>query len=194
MRQDLLQRYAPEFRRALANHRYERTPDGIYFPESKALVNGVFRTRVNDADERIDANVMVYEGLDDILKVYFKQQAQRTAFYVAPFSGNVDPAQTLTALTFVATQTEFTNYTQSARPSWASDAEASQAVANATTPALFTADTGGGTVWGAALVTVAAKSNTGGILVACSKFGASRALLAGDKLSVEYAIAAADGT
>lgn len=194
MNQLMLQKHSNDFARALRNHRYERTPEGIYFPEQKALVTGVFRTRINGGPEQVDANVMLYAGLDDILKVYFKNSAQRTAFYVAPFSGNVEPAQTLTAATFPGTQTEFTNYDESARPSWASDAEASQAVANATTPALFTCSSGGGTVWGAGLTTVATKSNTGGLMVCCAKFAAARTLLEGDKLSIEYAIAAADGS
>lgn len=195
MNDALLRQHGSEFARALRNHRYELTPDGgIYFNESKSLFKGAFRTRLNDGPEQIDSNIMLFTGLDDILKVYFKNSSQRTAFYVAPFSGNVDPAQTLTAATFPATQTEFINYTQSARPTWASDAEASQAVANAAVPALFTCDTGGGTVWGAALSTVATKSSTSGLMVCCAKFAAARTLLAGDKLSIEYAIAAADGT
>jgi hypothetical protein len=152
----------------------------------------VFTTRVNGADERIDANLLTLAGLSDILRVYWAQSAQRTAFYIAPFADNVDPANTLTAATFNATLTEFINYDETARPAWAKDAEANQSIANATTPARFTISTGGGTVWGAALSTVATKSSGSGLIVPCSKFAAARVLLAADKLDIEYAITAAD--
>jgi len=192
---DTLMKHRTELSRALRNGHFERMDGGqLLFPKSGLIAGGSFRTRINGGDEQIDPNILVYTGLDDILAVYFAQSAQRTAFYIAPFSGNVSPAQSLTAATFPATMTEFTNYTESARPVWAKDPEASQNIANATTPARFTAGTGGGTVWGAALTTASAKSATSGLLVCCAKFEASRPLLAGDKLDIEYAISALDGT
>jgi hypothetical protein len=184
-----------ELSRALRNHHFERTDDGrLLFPRAGLVAAGAFRTWVNGADEQIDSNILVLTGLDDILKVYFAQSAQRTAFYIAPFSGNVAPVNTLDAATFPATQTEFINYTEATRPVWAKDAEATQNIANATTPARFTADTGGGTVWGAAMTTASAKSAITGLLVCCAQFAASRVLQATDKLDIEYAITAADGT
>lgn len=192
---DTLMRHRGELARALRNHHYENLPDGrVLFPQQGLIAAGVFRTRVNGGDERIDPNVLALAGLSNILSVYFAQASQAAAFYVAPFSDNETPANTLTAANFTATLTEFTNYTQTARPTWAKDAEASQSIANATTPARFTIDTGGGTVWGAALMTASAKSSTSGLLVCCAKFGAARVLLEGDNLDIEYAITAEDGS
>lgn len=192
---DQLMLHRAELSRALRNRRFERMDDGrLLFPEAGLIAAGVFRTWVNGAGEQIDPNILVLTGLDDILNVYFAQSSQRTAFYIAPFSGNVDPAPTLTAATFTATQTEFTNYTESTRVLWDKDAEATQSIANAGTPARFTAGSGGGTVWGAAMGTASAKSATSGLLVCCAKFSASRVLQTGDKLDIEYAITAADGS
>lgn len=190
---DALMKHRGEFARALANFQYETMPDGrVLFAKQGAVVGGVFRHRVNGADEQIDANVMMLAGLSDLLKTYFAQLAQHTAYYIAPYSAAADPADTMTAATFNGLLTEFTNYTESSRPTWAKDAEASQSIANTTTPARFTINTGGGTVWGAALSTAQAKSATSGVLVCCARFAAARVLLATDKLDIEYAISAAD--
>lgn len=179
-----------ELGRALRSFRFERTDDGrCYFPKAKIFVGGSFRHSVNGLDVRIDPNLVVAEGIDDILNVYFHGSAQRTAFYIAPFSGNVDPTDGLTAATFTATQTEFTNYTQSTRVVWNEAASASQSVSNTANPALFTIGSGGGTIWGVGLMTASVKSATTGVLVACTKFSAARSdLLEADKLSIEYTI------
>lgn len=191
---DTLMRNRNELARALRNHHYEAMDDGrVLFPRQGLIAAGVFRTWVNGGDERVDSNVLTLAGLSNILSVYFAQGSQAAAFYVAPFSDNEEPANTLTAATFASTLTEFTNYTQSTRPTWAKDAEASQSIGNATTPARFTIDAGGGTVWGASLITASAKSSTGGLLVPCSKFAAARVLLEGDNLDIEYTITAEDG-
>lgn len=191
---DSLMRHRSELARALRNHRYETMDDGrVLFPAQGVVVGGVFRTRVNGGDEQIDPNVLALAGLSNILAVYFDQAAQTAAHYIAPFSENEEPANTLTAANFNSTLTEFTNYTQSTRPTWAKDDEASQSIANAGTPARFTMDTGGGTIWGAALMTASAKSSTSGLLVCCAKFAVGRVLLAGDNLDIEYEITAADG-
>lgn len=192
MIQDLM-RYRTEVSRALANHHYEIASHGVLFPRSGLFIGGAFVTRLNGEDERIDANVVLYDGIDDILKVYFKQSAQRTAFYVAPFSNAVDPPPDLKAAQFPATMGEFTHYTEATRPVWTAGDVASQSVGNAAAPARFTSDATGGNVWGAALTTASAKSSTSGLMVCCARFGAVRALQnAGDKLDIEYTFVGTD--
>lgn len=192
---EILNRYRSEFSRALRNRQYERTPSGVLFPRQGVFLGGVFRTLINGEDEQIDSNVMLLGGLDDIIKVYFDQAAQRTAFFIAPFSNNVTPTDDLTNLTIVSTLGEFIHYTEANRQSWVNDAPAAQSVSNAATPAVFTADGTAGTVWGAWLTTSATKSSTASQLpVAASKFGGSRVLQPGDKLSIQYTFTAADGT
>jgi len=176
----LLQKYRNQVRRALEAHKWERQDDGlILLPELKMRLGG---------------NLVVNEGLSLFLVSTLAQGAQVTALFVAPFSGNVEPAASLTAATFTATMTEFTNYTQSARVAWAKDAESGQAIGNATTPSAFTIGSGGGTIWGAALVSASAKSSTAGKLVSCGKFAASRVLLAADALNLTYLFSASDAS
>lgn len=193
---DALKTHRSELARALRNFHFERREDGaLWFPTQGLVASGRFRHWLNGADEQIDANVVVYTGLDYILNAAFAQASQITAFYIPPFSGNVSPPPDLTAATFGSTMTEFTHYTEALRPVWAKDAIASHSIGNSTTPARFTSDATGGNVWGAALVSASAKGAGSGLLVCCAKFASIRTLTGiGDKLDIEYVITAADGS
>lgn len=184
-----------DLRQALRTHRYERTEDGrLLLPAARAFVGGVFTHTVNGRDSRVTPNDMVHEGLDDILSVYFKQGTQRTAFYIAPFSGNVtpDPA-TLTAATFASTQTEFIDYSETTRPVWTPGAVASQGIDNSGSLATFTVNQNSSTIWGFAMLTASPKQATTGLLVCCAKDATARDnLRSGDKLNVEYDLTAQD--
>lgn len=189
-----LLRHRAELNRVLANTRYERTESGLRVPSMKLELNGVFRHRVNDGPEAIDANLFLNGGLDDVLKVYFAQSAQRTAFYVVCFTNDIEVSPTLTAADFVSTMGEFTGYSETTRPVWAKGAEAAQAIGNGGTPAVFSANAAA-TVRGAALTTASAKSSTTGTMPTCSRFSVDRALAGPpDKLSIEYDISAVDGS
>lgn len=190
---NILKTHRAEIARALRNHKYERTESGVLFTKQKLMATGAFVTRVNGEDERIDPNMVVNQGLDDVLNVYFGNVAKRVNFYLAPFSGSGAITAGLTAATFPGTQTEFTNYTESGRVAWTAPTTTStQSLGNTASPARFTIGTGGGTIWGAAMTTVQTKSSTSGVLVAASLFSASRVLLAADKLDIEYILTASD--
>ena len=67
-----------DIQRALRGHTYEIVGDGrILLPKAKAFVGGVFEHNVNGLDPRVDPNLMVNEGLLDILLIYFDAHAQR---------------------------------------------------------------------------------------------------------------------
>ena len=92
-----------ELLRQLANHQYEVTPSGIYFEKTQALIGGTVGHLLNGRDYRLDDNTWTTEGLNYLLDTGFNRSSAATAFYVAPFSGNVTPASTLTAATFTST-------------------------------------------------------------------------------------------
>lgn len=191
-----LKSFRRDVARAVAGHQFELADKGrIFVPKARAYLGGVFQHDVNGADRRVDPNLLPSEGLIDILKVYFKSGTQRTAFYLAPFSGNVDPTDSLDGATFTETQTEFTNYSESARQAWTppTGALADASIDNSASPGVFTVNADTQTVWGFGLLTTQAKSDTNGILVACSKFAAARTgLMTGDKLNVQYSFTATD--
>ena len=187
MKNDLI-RHRREFSRALANHKYEVTPNGVYFPEAKAAVGGIMLTTVNGRDTAVDPNTYTIEGLNSLLTSGIKNGAQPAAFYVAPFSGNVAPATSLTAATFTATQTEFTNYDETSRPEFVDGAVSGGSLNNSASRAEITCSSGGGTVWGAGLISVATKSATTGVLMACVKFASARTLAESDVLAFQYTL------
>ncbi len=176
--------------RALKHRNYEIVDGGTIFMPSQALmIAGRYRHWHNGQDERIDDNLIVDEGLNLMLDVNFNDAAQVTAWYIALYSGNVAPVNTWDAANFTANSTEATNYTQSTRVAWTSNgASAGGVVSNSTSPAVFTAGSGGVTIWGAGLLSVATKSATTGKLQSAAQFGASRPLLAGDNLTIDYQV------
>lgn len=178
-------RHRNEVLRALRNNKYEVTPDGIYLPSMHAHAAGVFEHWKNGADHRVDPNIFVLSGLDTL----FTTGLTGGTFYLAPFSNNLAPVNTLTAATFPGTQGEFTNYTEGSRQQWVKDAYTNtQTLTNGGTKAVITANTGGGTVWGFGLTSASGKSATSGTLIACAQFASSRVLAATDTLTVQYTL------
>lgn len=180
-----------EFMRSLRNHQYEITPEGILFPKAGALATGWFVHDVNGQDIRFDKNKLVNEGMVHMLGVTLSNTAQKSAWYVGLFSANVTPAATVTAASWVADLTEFTNYDEAARPEWVEGAAANNSISNTNNKAAFTIATGGGTVNGAVLISSQTKSGVDGTLMAAAKFSASRTLLATDVLNIGYTVSLA---
>lgn len=139
-----------------------------------------------------DDNMVVDQGIMHFLNATLDQAAQNAAYYIALFSGNVTVVSTWTAANFTANSTEFTNYTESNRVLWANDVAAANSIGNDTTPAVFTIATGGGTVRGAALLSVATKSATTGVLIAASRFASDKVLAEDEELRIKYIIGGAD--
>lgn len=180
---------------ALAGHQFEFTDDArIFVPKHKVMLGGVFTTDKNGGDKSIDPNLVVNEGLVDILVVYFQQGSQRTAFYMAPFSGNVAPANGLTAATFASTQTEFTNYSEASRVPWTPPAApvTTPTVGNSASVATITVNADNQSVWGFGLLTAQAKGAVTGVLVAAAQFSKVKNVDSGDKLNSTYSFTAAD--
>lgn len=183
--------------RALRGHTYEVVEGGrVLIPNAKVYVGGVFEHNVNGLDACVDPNLMVSEGLINLLVVQFRNHAQNTAYYLAPFAGNVAPVGTLTAANFASTQTEFTNYSEATRPQWTPPGAdpVTPAIDNSASPGVCTINAAAQTVWGFGLIAGAsAKSATTGVLIAATQFAAARSNLnSGDKLNVTYSITATD--
>lgn len=155
--------------------------------DNEALhANGMFEVSINNGPWELIENLIPLEGRNYMLGAALDGVAQQTAFFIALFSGNVTPLDTWTAANFVANATEFTNYDEATRVSWAKGDVAAAAIDNSVTPALFTLGVGGGTVRGAALVTASAKSATTGILIAASRFVADKVLAEDDEIRIRY--------
>jgi len=172
----ILQTHRAEFLRAIENFHFERAGAGLYFPKQKVHIGGIFECEVRDPDgellapRQIAPNLVVDQALNDILGVYLVGGAQTTAFYIAPFSGNVSPAAGWTGANFASNATEYVNYSESGRQPWTPGSVASKSVDNTGSPAVFTITSGPATLRGAGVLSSATRSGTSGILVAATRF------------------------
>lgn len=187
---------------ALRNHAYERTEaGGLYLNRERAFIGGVFRTAYCPAGGefeswQVDPNRLVNEGLNYVLNAAFAGASQTSAFFLAPFSGNVTPAANWTGANFAAQSNEFTAYTNGTRLPWTVAPSTALSVGNtaAIAAATLTFDTGGPySLFGVGLLEASAKSSVTGRLIAATRFATPRTNLSGgDKLALEYVISAKD--
>lgn len=196
-----LGRFAREVAAAIRKFKYEVTENGIYLPAAKLHLGGVFRHGLVDADGglydvQLDPNRVVAEGINYMLGAAFGGATPVTAFNIAPYSGNVTPADNWTGANYASNATEFTAYTASNRLPWTTAGASAKSIGNsgAIAAATMTFSPGGPyTIYGAGLLQAQGKSATTGILVAATRFGSARSnMAAGDKLALEYVLSATD--
>jgi len=140
-------------------------------------------------DEWETHNLVVNQGLDSILGVYFTGVTPITSWYLAPFTGNYTPVATDTASTIVSNATECTAYTSTTRVAY-SGVEGSQQCTNSASPAVFTFNASA-TIYGAFLTSASTKSSTSGTLFAAAQFSTAKSVASNDQLSLTYTFSAA---
>ena len=137
-----------------------------------------------------EKNIVVNEGLNDVLAVFLGAGTQKTAWYVGLFEGNYTPVASLTAATVASAATESTAYDESTRRAWTPASAASQQISNVDSKAVFTMNATK-TLYGAFLVSNNTKGGTGGVLFAATRFPSARQVVATDQLLVTYTVQAA---
>ena len=186
-------RYLRELARLVRNHKWERTDDGgllIGF----AKVSGLYETYAPDGlGWQQDHNLLTTEGCNYLLSVVTGNTAGAT-FYVAPFGANVAVADTLTAATFTATQTELsTQYSETTRVAYVESVPASKSMNNTASPATVTAATANVLIYGIGLLSVSTKSATTGVLLSAANYATVRTMpTAGDTLGIKYTLTLAN--
>ena len=132
-------------------------------------------------------NLVVNQGLNDLLNVYLNAGSQKTQWYVGLFQGNYAPSLTDTASNWAANATEASNYTSATRPVWTPAAASAQSITNSASPASFTFNANI-TLYGIALVSNNVIGGTGGTLFSEATFAAPQAVTTGSQLLVTYAV------
>jgi hypothetical protein len=135
-------------------------------------------------------NVVVDEGLNNVLNAALRNVSAQTAWYLGLYVGAYTPVATETAATVAANSSEFTGYTGGARPQWRPAVAAAKSVTSAAQPAVFTFSANG-SINGAFLVSSSQISGTSGILMSIAAFTAAKAVTAGDQLTLTYVMTAA---
>lgn len=180
--------------RALEHNDYEAVGEnGILVEKMRFDLGGRWRGFHNGQLFAEGPNLVPAAFRSYALKAALAGFSQTSAWYVAPFINDVDPTSALTAANFEATLDEFTNYTEATRPAWTQGAESGQAISNAASLARITADTGGGTINGVVLISVATKGSAAGLLASAYHFDDTRTIQAGDTLDFEYEMQANEG-
>lgn len=164
-------------------------------PLAKARAGGVYRVECVSADGKVKwveeaHNLVVNEGLQNMVAAYLDAATQTTTWYVGLITGP-GSGTTIAAGNTLATHagwTEFTNYTgnrKTATFGTATTADPS-VIDNSASPASFAISGAGGTVAGAFLASVA--TGTSGILFSASDFQSpgDRVVVSGDTLNVTY--------
>jgi hypothetical protein len=164
-------------------------------PFAKARAGGVYRVECVGADGKVKwveeaHNLVVNEGLQNMVAAYLDAATQTTTWYVGLITGP-GSGTTIAAGDTLVTHggwTEFTNYTgnrKTATFGTATTADPS-VIDNSASPASFSISGAGGTVAGAFLASVA--TGTSGILFSASDFQSpgDRVVVNGDTLNVTY--------
>lgn len=138
-------------------------------------------------------NLVVNEGLTDVLDVYFKSGTQSATWYIAIYGDDQTPAAGWTYA--VPVYTEFTNYDESTREEWVEGAISSQSLDNSASPAEYTCTSGTNTIYGASMVNVSTKGDVAsgsGVMFSAAKFSSSRPFNTAEVLKIVVTINAQD--
>jgi len=183
-------RHAREFRRDIANHKYDVSDEGVLFPKSRVWISGEYEDNYG-----VTPNLVPTEGLNHLLMVALSDTAKLNTFYLALYSADYTPVAGITAATFTSTATELTSnsegYSETVRQTWTPAAAASGSIDNYASKADFTIATASSvTIRGAALLSASAKGATSGVLISIAKFATARVEYNGNLYSLGYRVTA----
>lgn len=169
--------------------------EGLYLPDSKLMIGGVFVHDVNGEDEKKDKNIVVNEGLIYIINTSFAAVAQQASWFIGIYGTSITPVPTHDASTFAGAAGLAgelnVQYNPGTRPAYVLDTTTLSNVFNSGTPATFTM-VSPDTVEGALLIADSNKSGNTGPMAAAARFSAARVLVASDVLNVSYQLTIAD--
>lgn len=78
--------------------------------------HAVFDVSINGGPRTYFHNLVPTQGRNTLLDVVFGSMSKPSGLFLAPFSGNVTPANSWTGVNFNDVATEFINYTAATRP------------------------------------------------------------------------------
>lgn len=183
-------RFVRDFRRQMRDRKFEISPEGLYFPQAKAVMIGEVEAWLGSGERRQTCfNSWTLEGFTHMLATEIGDGAKVSTWYLAPFSGNVAVSENATAATFASTYTELTNtyYSESTRIAYVEGTPASGQVDNYSSPAVITAATANVTVAGFGMLSVSTKGSASGTLLALHKYSTAYVIPeSGGTLGLKY--------
>ncbi|HAR06003.1 MAG TPA: hypothetical protein DCR72_10590 [Pseudomonas sp.] len=183
-----------ELARLMATGNYEFTEGGILIRGADVLAKGEYFASVNGGPlEHEGDNLLPDEGLLHMLNVVFGATAKVPAWYLALFSGQINPAANWSASNFAATANEIVSategYSNATRPGFATAPAAANQITNLAAKATFNiVCTTTLSVEGAALLSNSGKGSTSGVLASASRYNQPRLLYNGDTYDLGYGV------
>lgn len=174
------------------NGDFELTPEGLLIHRS-ILARGRYTHSVNGKDVQIDHNLIPTEGIAYILGSALGATAKITTWYLAVFSGAVNPAASWTAANFAANASEITSttegYSNVTRPTWTPGSVTAGVIGNLASKATFNiVCTTSVNISGAALLSSNTRGGTSGVLASASRFATVRQVYSGDAFELGYEV------
>lgn len=138
-------------------------------------------------------NSTMDDAINDLFTTQFRSGTQKANWYLG-LKGSSQSVQITWNSAGIGTQfTEYTNYSESVRQTWTTAAVSSKTITNNASPATFTINGAGGTVYGAFIISNNTKTGTTGILWCCSNLAVPRSVVATDVVTVVYAVSGQTG-
>lgn len=187
-----------ELFRQLDEGRYEMTEGGLLIGGS-LRARGRYHTFIDGEAVELSDNKIPKEGLIYFLRVGLLGRSQLTNFYMALFSGAVNPADSWTAANFASNANEITSstegYSNSTRPQWVPDGTdpADPVIGNLNALATYdivcssTLD-----IAGAAVLSDSEKGGTSGTLISATRFDNVHTVNNGSTFQLGYEIELVD--
>ena len=171
--------------------RFERSAGGILMPDTSWIGGRFHGEHIRDGkviEEFEDDNLVVNQGLNNILDTYFNASAQQT-WYLGLFQGNYTPVATETAATIAASATENAGYGGTSRPAFTTVAASGESVTNSASRASYTFG-GSYTIYGAFLISNVTINGTAGVLFSAAQFATAKNVSNTDQLLLSYTFTA----
>jgi hypothetical protein len=173
---------------------FEQRKSGLQVPKQKIFFKGIYDGVILRKGKVIDKfheeNLIVNQGLNQILSTFFNNGTQYATWYLGLFQGNYAPVSSDTAANWPTNATECSNYTLGSRPVWTPVAPASQSITNSASPASYTFNANV-TIYGAALASSNVIGGTTGVLVSETAFQAPKPVETSDQLLLTWSFSGA---
>lgn len=192
-----LEKHAREIAGFVRNGDFEQTDEGIII-RSAIRARGRYVHSVNGGqDEREDFNLVPAQGILHFLNVTLGASPKLSNWYLAPFSGAVNPAANWTAANFAANATEIVSasegYSNVTRPQWTPGAAAAGVIGNLTNRAVFNiVCTTTINIAGAGLLSDNVRGGVDGVLISASRYNSVRTVNNGDAFELGYEVELTD--
>lgn len=189
-------KHAGFFVRELLRGNFRLTDQGLLLAD-RVVARGIYHPYLDGKYLGAQPNLVPLEGLQYFLETGLAGNAALTSWYLALFSGAVNPVSTWTAANFTANASEIVSategYSNATRPQWTPGAISGSKLGNLASLATYNiVCTTSINISGAALLSNSTKGGTTGILASATRFDQVHTVNNGSTFEVGYEVELTD--